>query len=291
VRCEKRLQTYTASHYTVDKKITFLFAKMEAFKQSLKCTQCKGWLELPVLLPCGDSICQKHVTSESKECHCLECDSIHSVPSAGFPQNKALKKQLDARVQEANFCKEYTTAFESFKSLEETFEAMTLFKRDPSFFVNQAIGELKAEVDLLREEFKLKIDQKTEILIKELDEYELEYKSSLNSKPVSPKIDKILIESDVVVKNMEKWGKCLANFTPNENEWNLLIEECKTKKIELVDKLDECKQEALLNRLNDYQMKLVSFTTIELKSDRKYFRDSVTYQVTLYYFNDFTLNI
>jgi hypothetical protein len=62
---------------------------MEVFHDSLKCTKCKMVFEMPVLiLPCGDSICQKHVVvetcSNATEYHCEACDFTHVIPSAGF---------------------------------------------------------------------------------------------------------------------------------------------------------------------------------------------------------------
>ena len=76
---------------------------------AMKCSECENMLEKPVILPCGESVCRKHIPVVAKEggenpkFYCKVCDDSHHVPSDGFPANKALEKFF-------NMGKEYTEA-------------------------------------------------------------------------------------------------------------------------------------------------------------------------------------
>jgi hypothetical protein len=118
---------------------------METIEEAIKCAECKRVLESPVLLPCSDSICKKHVKEGASEFHCLACDIIHPVPSAGFPVNKALALMLKRKIQNSRFSPEYNRALESIKDLENKVDEAKLFQRDPHFFINKVISELKSE--------------------------------------------------------------------------------------------------------------------------------------------------
>jgi hypothetical protein len=96
----------------------------------------------------------------------LACDTIHSVPNTRFLQNKGLAILVNQKIQKAMFHPEYTSAFDSFKSVEKLFDEIKLFQKDPHYFINKAIGELKRETDIIRDEFKLAIDNKADAIIK-----------------------------------------------------------------------------------------------------------------------------
>jgi hypothetical protein len=110
---------------------------METIEKVIKCTECMCVLESPVILPCSDLICKKHVKEEAREFHCLACDIIHPVPSGGFPVNKALGIMLDQKIQNNRFLPEYHSAFDSFKNLGKAIDEAKLFQKDPPFFIKK----------------------------------------------------------------------------------------------------------------------------------------------------------
>jgi hypothetical protein len=160
---------------------------METIASAIKCSLCRGVLDSPVLLPCSDLICQRHVHQPGdvggagELMHCLECNASHTIPPGGFPEVKVLTKLLNAKINKLTFPIEYTNAFDSIRQTAKALDEFKLFQNDPYYFVNKTIGELKREVDLMRDQFKLKIDQKADELIQELEQYELECKSNLHS--------------------------------------------------------------------------------------------------------------
>jgi prefoldin subunit 5 len=246
---------------------------MEALRDSLKCIQCHDILDLPVILPCGDSICKKHITPEIKEYRCLACDVVHVIPSdkeGSFAENKALRQLLTSNLQQVRFSKEYDVAFEAFKNLNKTFEETRLFREKPSFFVNKTIGELKSEAEKMRQEYKLKIDERADKLVREIDQYENECKRQLcPGNSVSDELDKLTPEMDTVKQDMDKLEKILTNFTSTESELANVKEESFKLTSLLESRLAECKEKSLLNKLTHHKTKLASFSRFELQSKRQ----------------------
>jgi hypothetical protein len=145
---------------------------MEEIHISLKCTECKCILEKPVVLPCGDCICQRHVKQDSNEYTCLVCDIIHPVPRGGFCPVNALERLIKAKFHTMKFPPEYESTLKSLRDFEKLLDQLEVFKKDPYYSIYASIADLKSETDLLREEFKLRIDEQADGIIQELNKYE-----------------------------------------------------------------------------------------------------------------------
>jgi hypothetical protein len=245
---------------------------MDAIESALKCVECKSILDCPVLLPCSDSVCKKHVsqTESAKDFHCLQCDTTHAIPEAGFPHNKGLAILINAKIEKLKFSPQHKSALDSVKSLDKIVNDLNLFHKDPYFLVNKRIGELKSETDIIRDQFKLSIDQKANALIKELDEYEQECKRNLDSNDVGKKLEQIAVKIVAIKDELTKWQNSLNCFDSDEKEWAGIREKSSQIKQELETKLNEYEDEFLLKKLSDYQTKVASFCKIQLKSDRKF---------------------
>jgi hypothetical protein len=217
------------------------------------------------MLPCGNSICGEHVTANAKKHHCYVCDLVHDMPNdgRGFPRILALESMLDAKIQHAKFCSKYEAAFNAFKALEANFQALKFLHQDPDFFINQAIGELKKETDLLREEFKLQIDEQANAIIKELDEYEQKCK----------KYQQVKLEIDKNVRRLSdqlpEWKKHVTSFDSGETKWSQVKEACELETDTIEANLDNYKEALLLHKLHEYQSIVVDFSKSQLNSNRE----------------------
>jgi DNA repair exonuclease SbcCD ATPase subunit len=244
---------------------------MEVVGNSIKCVQCKAVLECPVVLPCGDCVCKKHVQQQEtiNEFHCLACDTVHFIPAGGFIEIKALRTLLEAKIQKAKFTPEYTSACSSFKNLEQMIDELKHFKKDPYYLINKKIGELKSETDIIRDQFKLTIDQKADELIKELDDYEQECKSNLDSTDVTNRLEKISANVNMLKDELERWQRTLNCFDSDEAEWKEIQEKSEKYKNDLETKLAECVDEFLLKKMTEFKIKILSFCQVQMESDRK----------------------
>jgi hypothetical protein len=245
---------------------------METIESAIKCSICRNILESPVLLPCSDSICKKHVTIlGGQELHCLECDTIHAVPAAGFLENKALSKLLEANIEKVKFPTEYTHACDSMKALAKCLDEFRSFQKDPFKFRKKTIGDLRRETDIIRDQYKLKIDHRADEIIKELNEYEQECELKFSLVNVLSEMDRIAPKLNKINAELTEWQKNQSlSFDSNQIEWKIIKEYSEFNRISLEKTLHDYRDATLLKKLTQYQLKLLAFSKIELDSDRKY---------------------
>jgi chromosome segregation ATPase len=244
---------------------------METIENSIKCFECTSVLEKPVLLPCGESICYKHVKlNETVGFTCRKCAGIlHATPVGGFLHNKALEAIINAKIHKIQLCDEYDDAYRACKSLNKSISEVSLFRNDPYYFINKIIGDLKRETDILREEHKLKIDERANQIIDELDKYEQECKRNLDSSDFSSKLTALNAHVNTLKQDVEKWQKLLGNFDSSRAEWKKVKEKSQTHLDDLEARMNKFKNDLLLRKLREYHCLLISFTKIDLLSNKK----------------------
>jgi DNA integrity scanning protein DisA with diadenylate cyclase activity len=92
-------------------------------------------------------------------------------------------------------------------------------KRDPCFYICEIIGELKREIDLKKEELKLKIDEEAEALITQMSKYEEECKKNLKQAEFLVKANILDVNTKKVNVKLQKWSNDLKILESNENKW------------------------------------------------------------------------
>ena len=146
--------------------------EMEYLKKQVKhiatCFLCHKVVQAPVKLPCLNIICQSH-TKNGREFECDLCGGVHEVPVGGF--------KLFDRLNKFSSDLEYLTDAEKrvYKHLELTVEDLSKCDtelREKSanmeLYVFERFKSLRCQVDLEREELKLKIDMECDKLIDKL---------------------------------------------------------------------------------------------------------------------------
>jgi len=56
---------------------------------------------------------------------------------------------LNQKIQKAKLGQEYQSAFNSFKRVENLVDEMKLLQKDPHYFINKVIGDLRRETDIM----------------------------------------------------------------------------------------------------------------------------------------------
>jgi hypothetical protein len=165
---------------------------MEIIRDALKCVECQEFLAEPVILPCGQLICSKHVNlEENKGFYCPVCKLNHSlfaknVCPFGFPRLKAVEKLISAKIDKCEFSTEYENAFRVCKQLEQALFDFDALRNDPYNHIYEVIRDVKNEVDVHVEMEKLKLSDELvtkgdNTLLNEVIEFENECKVHLKS--------------------------------------------------------------------------------------------------------------
>ena len=142
---------------------------MDQIINALKCANCREILSSPVILPCCHTICQSHTQVADEEIICAKCGSRH--PNKDFLVNEIAADMIKAQLTEFDFGHQHKEASISFDKLKKQLDKNDAILNDLEYFIDESIGELKNQVMLKSEQLKVRIDEITQELIDDLDDY------------------------------------------------------------------------------------------------------------------------
>ena len=229
----------------------------DRMKRLIICKLCHETLEGPIILPCGKTICSKHLLNETNNFKCNLCENSHDKTLDKFPVNQTVNELLQicdeyVDLNSINLGKEYNLAKEKLKHLNDLINESELLIKDPAFYINDYFSKLRNEVDLSKDQKIQDIVQKHEEIINELKEIELKCISETQSKQFNRLDDNImeekkkLIEWSLLLKTKLNLDSCCADISYKS------IQSIKELKYEM----KEC-QVALLNN-KEYKFSSIS---------------------------------
>jgi hypothetical protein len=207
-----------------------MFFQEQDINELLNCQKCKQRFGEPRVLPCGEFICsiclvqlieQQSETSSAK-LKCCYCSKEHAVPEEGFPISKQLEKLL---AKEPN--KIYRGEMvENFKKL---LKSIQIEIKNLDDVLNGGIEKIKDRCSILKYQIQMKaeslvcrINQLSDEMQHEVDEYEIECIESFEkNKEIKEKVKKTISEGKL---SYETSNKYLAQFEINEQEVKRLME-------------------------------------------------------------------
>ena len=138
---------------------------------------CKKYLVNPIALPCGHSICQKHISSSDiKKLKCDTCNKVHLVPEEGFQINLKLSNIINYNLHLNGKHKEVKEMFDKLN-----IDILNIKKSElanPDVYLNDYFSNLKTQVDVHRDELIKEIKSKSDELIRKLNELQEECKEN-----------------------------------------------------------------------------------------------------------------
>ena len=218
--------------------------------------ECQVYLQNPITLPCGFTICKEHVEGYKDKFVCLLCQQEHSVPSKGFQINRIIMDIINSGGHLNEIQKNLYDDFRDLESIVNNYDRLNSDVLIYDFFSN-----LRNKVDLHREQLIEKIHLKSDEIIRQLSEKENEYK--LNAQ----KLQKISLDNlknvDMVEINQQIRFPVLNNIKPTElsNKIKKCIEKIKKE-------IDKYQNELLFYKRLDFIPKFDH--NFGLLTDKKY---------------------
>ena len=182
---------------------------MDRIQKAIKCWNCLQVLDSPVLLPCFDSICRKHVNQSENSIRCEKCGSEHNIPKDGFPTNKALAEIIEAEIAQIDYGQVHNNAKKSCQSVADAIKDFNVILEEPQKVTHEAIVELKSSIELKRDELKQKIDEEANKLIGSLDEYKKSCDDYLDSDEYQIEFEKVESEIKNFQSDLDSWIEIL----------------------------------------------------------------------------------
>ena len=152
--------------------------------EHLTCKICQKYYLNPVILPCGNNICQEHVEKKIKENNsqfyeCDFCRESHEVPENGFILNRPFIEMMNMNL---NLTEGTKTAKKVIKDLETPNKEIDLIAKDPENFIYDYFAKEINKIDLRREKLISKINDISDEMIAKLKQMQNDSKSNLNEK-------------------------------------------------------------------------------------------------------------
>ena len=224
-------------------------SEKDRMKRLIICKFCYETLEEPIVLPCGKTICSKHLLNEANSFKCDLCDNSHDKTADKFPVNEALNELVQicddyVDLNSIDLGKDYKLAKDQCKHLKDLINESEILTKDPSFYIDNYFTKLRNEIDLKKEQLIEDIEQKYEKIINELKEIESKYKQNAPNKKSTKKLE-LTIEANK--ESLNKWIKTLeSNLNRGDCCKNVVINS-KVSISELIYEMNKC-QVALLDK-------------------------------------------
>ena len=232
------------------------------------CKFCLDIYEKPVILPCGNLLCSKHIdkflkSKTSQSILCYHCDRKHDINKQGLLVDERITQLIELKIHELNLGTSHREAIISCKNVESLISEHKLLNQNPNNFIDTFFNKLKKEINIKRIEMIAMVDDSYRKSLKEIECFENECKNN-------PDKDKNILGSNSLVviceAKLKEWYQVLR--VPNldlESNWKELKFEADREIQKLDTKLRVVKNELLLNR--DFTIKPINSINLDISFD------------------------
>jgi len=154
-----------------------MFYDSNQVDNELLCKHCEGRLDIPKILPCGETICSLCKTSiqvNNRMFNCLVCNQKHEMPKEGLIINNSVLKILSVMPTDVFRGESYDFLENLLDEMQKKTSFIKLGIENSSDLVKEHCIELRSDVQLKAEEVILQVNDITTKIIEEIDEYEKE---------------------------------------------------------------------------------------------------------------------
>ena len=153
-----------------------LMYKIDQVKNLFDCEQCNQLLVEPVTLPCGYSVCKRHLDEllentpkDMNKFDCQLCEEKHYIPENGFFVNKRIQNGLNIKLNSLKLNSVYDKFKREITDAKNNIQKLENLQKYPENYIFEYFEELKRQVDLRREELKLKLDNCSDEIIQSIE--------------------------------------------------------------------------------------------------------------------------
>jgi len=186
--------------------------KIDKVKTLFDCSLCNQLLVDPVTIPCGNSICKKHLPDEvliersnnsDKSFKCGICMIEHAVPKEGIVINRHIQNALDIKFNTLKLNPEYEECKKVIFEAQSSLARIEVLDKDPESFIYEYFEDIKRKVDSRREDLKLRIDNSSDDIIQSIE------KTKASCVELSKTVDKLTAE---IEKSKQELNKLVERF-------------------------------------------------------------------------------
>lgn len=241
--------------------ISKILIEMNELLKALKCVDCHKVLATPVCLPCGHLICKSHADSADEQVICCKCGVQHK--NQTFPIVEPIVDMINAQIDRIDFGHEHKMTVESCDKLKREIDKNGSTLNDMENFIHESIGSLKNRILVRSEELKNQIQELTNDIIVDLENYETRCKN--NCKEFAKTGDFSALTKELSEKNneakesWENWSKILNDVKVDIEKWKNIKDDCERQFSTLRKISSEFEDNLLLKELRIRNLKEENF--------------------------------
>jgi hypothetical protein len=192
----------------------------------LTCEICQKYYLNPVLLPCGNNLCNEHVKQKIEEndsniYKCDFCNENHEVLENGYFSNRILIEMINNKIHLDERTKIAKKVIEDLDTSNKEFDLM---RKDPENFIYNYFSKEINKIDLRRETLISKINEISDEMINKIKLMQNDSKSNLIDKKQNL-IDSIKFDFKKLSDEVLKWNEEIRNPKLDKTRLEEIIKE------------------------------------------------------------------
>jgi hypothetical protein len=229
----------------------------------VKCSECKYLLSNPIVLPCGNTVCLKHIPQQAQHIYdCHSCKIGHEVPDNGFASNKLASQLID------QYFGQYKRALASCESLKSTIDELESLKKNPQSHINEKVDKLMNKIESWRDLLIVQIRENSEQILTDMETYKRECLKSLSRLDdtinlVETKLAKKKVKLSRFFDDLNTWE------VDKEAKWQTILEKSQSDANELATLMTRIKGFFLLNKFDEIKEKEIKFCQLRIDPEIK----------------------
>ncbi len=214
--------------------------KVDQLKSISDCDRCNNLLVDPIVMPCGYFICEAHlnevllnISKEKNTFICGICQEEHLIQKNGFIINKRLQKLSKFKLNALKSIPVFDECSKEIENAKEKMAKVELLEQNAENYIYEYFENIKRQVDIRREDLKLKIDTYSDEIIisvkmnqinfikisKQVNEMTTVIEKSKNE------LKKLIIQFDTLEFNDKKFDDIKASVAVVNKEFHKILDE------------------------------------------------------------------
>ena len=197
--------------------------KVDKIKNLFDCDLCHQVLVDPISFPCGSNVCKNHldkllknVSKDKSFFRCEICQEEHFIPKSGFKANKGLQNCLEIQLNTLKLTPIFDECKTVLKAARERVAEIEMLEKNSEGYIYDYFEDIKRQVDVRREDLKMKIDQYSDEMILSIEGTQVNYIK------ISKQVNKISTDIEHSKKELDDYVKRFDTFDIDEKKFEAI---------------------------------------------------------------------
>ena len=223
--------------------------KLDKIKCLFNCNKCQDILEEPITLPCGNTVCKKHLQellNVENVIVCSLCQKKHIVPEDGFLINKIIQHGLEIELNKLKLNPIFDSCKKALGDTKESAANVQKIRDNQEIYIKQYFDGIREQVESRQNSLK---DQ--------IDKYSAEIKQSIEKSEstciqLAKEVNKLTNEIDKSNDELFKLQENFGTFEINDKKFQDIKNSAEFLNLNFINVFSEYKESLFLNKKYEF---------------------------------------